>query len=105
MRPLREHAQTRYYACFAVTLSATMGVAFSANLITLYLFYEILTLITYPLVVHKETEEAQAGARPFACGECAPRISIPSFLHALPNCVSGHSPRNCSSIVGSRVVM
>ena len=65
MRPLREHAQTRYYACFAVTLSATMGVAFSANLITLYLFYEILTLITYPLVVHKETEEAQAGARKY----------------------------------------
>ncbi len=61
MRSLKEHAQTRYYACFAITLSATMGVAFSANLLTMYLFYEVLTFITYPLVAHKETEEATAG--------------------------------------------
>jgi multicomponent Na+:H+ antiporter subunit D len=65
MRALDEHAQTRYYACFAITLSATMGVAFSANLATLYLFYEILTLITYPLVAHKETDEAVAGAKKY----------------------------------------
>jgi multicomponent Na+:H+ antiporter subunit D len=65
MRPLNEHAQTRYYACFAVTLSATIGVAFAANLATLYLFYEILTFITYPLVVHKETDEAKAGAKKY----------------------------------------
>ncbi len=65
MRALSEHAQTRYYACFAITLSATMGVAFSANLATLYLFYEILTLITYPLVAHKETPEAVSGARKY----------------------------------------
>ncbi len=65
MRPLQEHAQTRYYTCFAVTLSATMGVAFSANLLTLYLFYEVLTIVTYPLVGHKETEEAFAGANKY----------------------------------------
>ena len=50
MRSLREHAQTRYFACFALALSATIGVAFSANLFTLFLFYEVLTLVTYPLV-------------------------------------------------------
>ena len=60
MRSLKEHAQTRYYLCFAVTLSATIGVAFSANLLTLYLFYELVTFSTYPLVIHKETEEAFA---------------------------------------------
>ncbi|MFQ5588710.1 MAG: monovalent cation/H+ antiporter subunit D family protein [Nitrospiria bacterium] len=65
MRPTKEHAQTRFYACFAVTLSMTMGVAFSANLVTLYLFYEMLTLITYPLVSHKETEVAYAGANKY----------------------------------------
>ncbi len=65
MRALSEQAQTRYYACFAVTLSATIGVAFSANLAALYLFYEILTLITYPLVAHKGTDEAVAGARKY----------------------------------------
>lgn len=65
MRPTKEHAQTRFYACFAVTLSMTMGVAFSANLVTLYLFYEMLTLITYPLVSHKQTDVAYAGANKY----------------------------------------
>ena len=65
MRSLGEHEQTRYFACFALALSATMGVAFSANLFTLFLFYEALTLSTYPLVAHKETPEARAGARKY----------------------------------------
>jgi multicomponent Na+:H+ antiporter subunit D len=65
MRSLGERAQTRYFACFAVALSATIGVAFSANLFSLFLFYEALTLSTYPLVGHKETPEANAGARKY----------------------------------------
>ena len=65
MRSLREHAQTRYFACFALALSATVGAAFSANLFTLFLFYEGLTFVTYPLVGHKETVEARAGARKY----------------------------------------
>jgi multicomponent Na+:H+ antiporter subunit D len=65
MRTLEERAQTRYFTCFALALSATMGVAFSANLFTLFLFYEGLTLSTYPLVAHKETVEAKAGARKY----------------------------------------
>ncbi|AGK61778.1 multisubunit sodium/proton antiporter, MrpD subunit [Archaeoglobus sulfaticallidus PM70-1] len=58
MRSLREHSQTRYFACFAIALSATMGICFAGNLITLYLFYEILTVSTYLLVVHEESVEA-----------------------------------------------
>src|SRR5215471_11687143 len=65
MRSLEEHAQTRYFACFALALSATLGVAFAANLFTLFLFYEGLTFVTYPLVGHKETAEAKAGARKY----------------------------------------
>jgi multicomponent Na+:H+ antiporter subunit D len=65
MRSLKEHAQTRYFSCFALALSTTIGVAFSANLFTLFLFYEALTLVTYPLVGHKETGEAKAGARKY----------------------------------------
>ena len=65
MRSLKEHAQTRYFACFALALCATVGVAFSANLFTLFLFYEALSLVTYPLVGHKETAEAKAGARKY----------------------------------------
>ncbi len=63
MRSLNEHAQTRFYTCFALALSATMGVAFAANLFTLFLFYEILSLATYPLVMHKETPEAWEGGK------------------------------------------
>lgn len=63
VRSLNEHAQTRYFIFFAVTLSATMGVAFSANMFTTFIFYEIITLSTFPLVAHKETPEAMKGAR------------------------------------------
>ena len=65
MRSGKEHSQTRFYTCFAISLSATVGVAFSANLITLFIFYEILSLATVPLVGHKETPEAIEGARKY----------------------------------------
>jgi multicomponent Na+:H+ antiporter subunit D len=63
MRANHEAHQTRFYVCFALALACTMGVAFSANLLTLYLFYEALTLITYPLVTHHGDEEARRGGR------------------------------------------
>jgi|SRR5660397_4611 len=65
VRGAQEKKQTRYFASFALALSATMGIAFAANLLTLVLFYEVLTLSTYPLVVHKETPEAIAGGRKY----------------------------------------
>ena len=65
MRSNNEHAQTRYYTCFAISLSSAIGVAFSANLITLFVFYEILSLATVPLVGHKETPEALEGAKKY----------------------------------------
>ena len=65
MRALNEHDQTRYYASFAVAMSATVGVAFSANLFTLYLFYEMLSLSTYPLVTHKQDAEARSAGRKY----------------------------------------
>ncbi|MGC8938377.1 MAG: proton-conducting transporter membrane subunit, partial [Thermodesulfovibrio sp.] len=66
MRGHNEKNQTRYFACFAAALSTTMGVAFSANLFTMFLFYEGLTFVTYPLVAHHETDEAKQGARKYA---------------------------------------
>ena len=65
MRGLDEHSQTRYYCFFAVALSATIGVAFSANLFTLYLFYEMLSLATYPLVTHHQDGEARSSGRKY----------------------------------------
>jgi multicomponent Na+:H+ antiporter subunit D len=65
VRGLNEHAQTRYFFNFALCLSATMGIAFAGNLLTLFIFYEILTVSTYPLVAHKETEDAIMGGRKY----------------------------------------
>lgn len=63
MRANRERHQTRFYICFALALAATMGVAFAGNLFTLFIAYEVLTLITYPLVTHSGTDQARAGGR------------------------------------------
>ncbi len=65
MRGLREHAQTRFFCFFALALSATLGVAFAGNLLTLYIFYEILSLSTYPLVTHHQDKEARGGGRKY----------------------------------------
>lgn len=65
VRGLQEHNQTRYFASFAACLSTTMGLAFSANLFTFFIFYELLTIATYPLVIHKETPEAICAGRKY----------------------------------------
>jgi len=65
VRGVAEKKQTRYFASFAVCLAATIGVAFSANIITFVIFYEALTVATYPLVVHKETPEAISAGRKY----------------------------------------
>lgn len=64
MRTLKEHAQTRYYICFGVAIFGAQGVSFAGNIFTLYLFYEIITLFTYPLVAHYQDKDAfEAGKK------------------------------------------
>lgn len=63
MRATKEKSQTRYFMCFAATMAATIGAAFAANMFTLFLCYEAITLCTFPLVGHKQTPEARRGAR------------------------------------------
>ena len=65
MRGHGEAHQTRFYAFFAVAMGCTMGVAFADNLFTLFVFYEVLTLSTYPLVTHAGTQEARQGGRTY----------------------------------------
>lgn len=65
MRGLHEPNQTRFFAFFALSLSATLGVAFAGNLLTLYLFYELLSLSTWPLVTHHQDKEARTGGRTY----------------------------------------
>ncbi len=63
MRGSNEKHQTRFYMCFAIAIASAMGVAYSANLFTLFIFYEVLTLSTFPLVTHKGDENARKGGR------------------------------------------
>jgi multicomponent Na+:H+ antiporter subunit D len=63
MRGHHEANQTRFFTYFAVAISATMAVAFAANLFTLFAAYELLTLSTYPLVTHHQTDGARRAGR------------------------------------------
>ena len=65
MRSNQESHQTRFYLCFAAAIGSTMGLALSSNLFTLFIFYEMLTLSTYPLVTHKGNDEARRGGRTY----------------------------------------
>lgn len=65
MRGLDEHDQTRYFAAFAGSIASAVGVAFASNLLMLFVFYELLTVATYPLVSHDETDEARAAGRKY----------------------------------------
>jgi multicomponent Na+:H+ antiporter subunit D len=59
------HHRTRFFVFFAVTIGAAMWIAFSANLVTLFVGYEVMTLATWPLVVHKGDAEARRGGRTY----------------------------------------
>jgi multicomponent Na+:H+ antiporter subunit D len=65
MRGLAEHSQTRFFAAFAASLSTAVGIAFAENLLTIFIFYELLSVATYPLVAHDETEEARTAGRKY----------------------------------------
>ncbi|MEZ4414590.1 MAG: monovalent cation/H+ antiporter subunit D family protein [Gemmatimonadota bacterium] len=63
MRGHHEKNQTRFYIFFALAISSAMGVAFAGNLFTLFMFYEVLTFSTFPLVTHHGTPEARRAGR------------------------------------------
>lgn len=63
MRGHHEENQTRFFFFFAIAIAGAMGVAFSGNLFTLFVFYEFLTFCTVPLVTHHQTEEAKKSGR------------------------------------------
>jgi multicomponent Na+:H+ antiporter subunit D len=65
MRAKKEGHQTRFYACFAIAIASAMGTSMAGNMLTLFLFYEILTLSTYPLVTHHGDEQAVRSGRTY----------------------------------------
>lgn len=65
MRAHHEENQTRFYTCFGLAMASVMGIAFASNMFTLFVFYEALTMTTYPLVAHAGTKTALRGARTY----------------------------------------
>ena len=65
MRGGHEQKQTRFFVAFALSIAAAAGVALAENLLTFVLFYELLSLFTYPLVTHRETETALVAGRKY----------------------------------------
>ncbi|WP_249549047.1 proton-conducting transporter membrane subunit [Anaplasma phagocytophilum] len=49
-----------FYSCFAASIGCTMGIAFAGNLVTLFIFYEMLTICTYPLIIHGGSKDSIA---------------------------------------------
>ena len=65
MRGHQERHQTRFFVCFSIAIFAAIGIAFARNLLTLFLFYEVLTFSTYPLVTHEGSEKAVRAGRSY----------------------------------------
>ncbi|MDH5772378.1 MAG: monovalent cation/H+ antiporter subunit D family protein [Rhodospirillaceae bacterium] len=63
MRGNNEKNQTRFYLFFTIAISSAIGIAYAGNMLTLFVFYEVLTLSTYPLVTHSGKPEARSGGR------------------------------------------
>ena len=60
-----EGKEKSFFTFFMATLGVTLGIAFSGNLFTMYLFYEFLTLVTFPLVIHNGSGEAMRVGRKY----------------------------------------
>lgn len=78
--------RSRFFGFFSLCVTATMGVALAGNLITFFIFYEALTLATYPLVTHRGTPVAMAGGRTYLAytlGGGAILLVGVAWLHAL----------------------
>lgn len=65
MRGHHEANQTRFNTCFALALFGAVGCAFSDNLLTMYFFYEVVSIVTYPLVAHHQDREGYEGAKKY----------------------------------------
>jgi multicomponent Na+:H+ antiporter subunit D len=57
--------RSRFFGFFSMCVTASVGVALAGNLITFFIFYEFVTLTTYPLVVHRGTEAARRAGRTY----------------------------------------
>ena len=103
MRGNGETHQTRFYVCFALALGATMGIAFAANLVTMFTFYEALTLSTYPLVTHKGDARAMAAGRTYLGILLSTSIGLQLLAIIWTWQIAGHVDFEAGGILAGRI--
>ena len=103
MRGNDEAHQTRFYVCFALAIASAIGVALAGNLLTLYLFYEALTLVTWPLVTHHGDDEARSGGRVYLALLLASSLLFLLPAMAITWWVSGTLDFTPGGILGSNI--
>ena len=103
MRGRKEKNQTRFYALFAVAIGSTLGAAFSGNLLSLFLFYEMLTISTYPLVAHAGTNKARRNARTYVVILLASSIMLLLFAVVITYTAAGTLDFNPGGILAGKL--
>ena len=98
MRGNNEKNQTRFYLYVAVAISAVMGIASAGNLITLFVFYEVLTLSTFPLVTHKGDAKAKRGGRIYLLILMATSLGLLLPAIMITNAIAGTTDFNVGGI-------
>lgn len=82
-----EGMEERYFTFFVATIGVLVGISYSANLQTLYLFYEMMTLITFPLVMHSMAEQSiKAGKKYLTYSFVGATIALAGFFFLYDNC-------------------
>jgi len=103
LRANGERHQTRFYVCFALALGATMGIAFAGNLFSLFTFYELLTLVTYPLVTHQGDDEARAGGRTYLMILLGTSIGLQLLAIVWTVVIAGHGEFTPGGILNGKI--
>ncbi len=103
MRANQEQHQTRFYVCFALALGSTMGIAFAGNLFSLFMFYELLTLSTYPLVTHKGDDNARAGGRTYLFILLGTSIGLQLLAIIWTHVLVGHGEFTAGGILDGKI--
>ncbi|MCG6948250.1 MAG: monovalent cation/H+ antiporter subunit D family protein [Acidobacteria bacterium] len=103
MRGHDEKNQTRFYVCFALAISGAVGVAFAANVFTLFVFYEMITLSTYPLVTHHGTDAAKSAGRVYLGVLMGTSIGLLLFALVWTYLAAGTTDFRAGGILAGRV--
>lgn len=96
---------TRFYIFFSIAIACSMGIAFSGNLITMFIFYEILTISTYPLVTHKGDADTKKSGRTYLAILIG--ASLVLFLPAIvwTNLIAGTTEFTRGGVFGSSDIL